>query len=53
MRKDKGVIHAVFECEECSLKWENYVTAEILATANHEKTGHIVSGEIGVSVLIR
>jgi hypothetical protein len=48
--KHSHVIHAIFKCQECDWKYENYIDGDKKAYKHASKTGHFVRGEIGYSV---
>lgn len=50
LTKRCGVVHAVFECEDCGKQFENYKNAQALAAKHAKQTGHYVSGEVGIAV---
>ena len=50
MRKTSAVVHAIFECRTCGMKWENYLTAQTLARQHAIKKRHRVEGETGTSI---
>lgn len=43
----KGLIHAIAECHVCGQRWEDWKTAQKLASAHHRKTGHTVRMDLG------
>jgi len=51
MKKEIGVVHALFECEDCGKMYESHKNAQALAAIHAKKYHHRVSGEVGISVL--
>lgn len=46
----KGLIGAVYNCQECNEEWSWYKTARNHARKHNRETGHAVSGEETVAV---
>jgi len=51
VKKSAGLIHAVFECEDCGKTFENYKNAQAIAFLHAQKYGHKVSGETGIYIV--
>lgn len=51
MSKCENVIHALFRCHDCHQEWENFLTAQRLASRHAKEHKHLVAGELGVSVI--
>ncbi len=51
MKITKHVVHAIFECG-CGKNWQNFLTAKASAKRHAEATGHTVTGEEGVAIVI-
>ena len=50
MKKSSGLIHSLFWCEDCGAKFETYRNAQALAAKHAKKYGHLVRGEVGISI---
>jgi len=46
MKKSCGVVHSVFECEDCGKIFDNYKNAQALAAQHAKRYEHVVRGEI-------
>lgn len=51
MQKRIGVVHAIFECQDCGKTFSYYKNAQALAAKHAKKYKHRVQGELGLSVL--
>lgn len=51
MSTAKNVIHAISRCQDCGEEWQDYLTAQRRASQHARKERHVVSGELGVSVI--
>ena len=48
MKKPKmGLVHCIAECRDCSWREDGYLKARKKALAHYERTGHLVSVEVG------
>ena len=47
----KNVIHAIFKCRDCGEEWQDYLIAQQQAAKHAKAKKHLVSGELGVSVI--
>ena len=50
MKTSSVVVHTIFVCDTCGESWDNYLTAQKLASAHARKYKHRVTGEVGRSV---
>ncbi len=42
----KGVVHAVFKCDDCPMVYTHYKTAQKNAAKHAKQAGHVVRGEV-------
>ena len=52
IKSSKFITHAIYECPQCGLTWEDYRTSIKEAIAHLHLTGHTVIGQEGYSVTI-
>lgn len=50
MRIRKSVVHAICQCQQCGWKTEAYLSAQKRAAEHARKTGHTVTGDLGLYV---
>jgi len=48
----EGIIHQLFECDNCDWKNSDYIHGEDLATDHADESGHTVRGEAVTSIKI-
>jgi hypothetical protein len=49
MTTKRGVVHAIFRCDDCAAEWSHYLSAQRLAAQHAREFKHMVQGEIGTS----
>lgn len=50
VKTNKSLVHAIFDCCVCGMRFENYLTAQNSARQHAKQTGHRVQGETGFAV---
>jgi hypothetical protein len=53
MKTRKWLVHAIFECEDCGKRWEDYNTSQKKAWAHANRTRHTVRGEAAYCVVYK
>ena len=46
MKRSYGVVHAIAECEDCGIQFQNYKNAQALSAKHAKKYSHRVVGEV-------
>lgn len=49
MEKRTWKVHAIAECSECGMTFQDYHNAQALAAKHAKKYGHVVTGEVGLA----